>query len=173
MMKQLTTNNLQPTIKQRGIALYIAITVTGALVLVSYAIIEIALKQISISSIGRDSQQAFYAADTGAECAIYWDIKNPTSPGRSAFATSTAQNITCNYDPATPAVNPTNANMPVGNTATSTFRMYFSPDPYCADVVVGKSYSGNTLKTTIESRGYNTCDTTAPQRVERAVRISY
>lgn len=173
-MKKLTTNNQAlATNYKRGIALYIAITVTGALVLVSYAIIEIALKQIAISSIGRDSQQAFYAADTGAECAIYWDIKNPTNPGRSAFATSTAQTITCNYEPSTPLINPQNLNMPVGNTSTSTFRMYFGPDPYCADVTVGKSYSGGNPKTTIESRGYNTCDTTAPQRVERAVRISY
>ncbi len=161
-MKKLTTNY------KRGIALYIAITVTGALVLVSYAIIEIALKQIAISSIGRDSQQAFYAADTGAECAVYWDIKNPTNAGVSAFATDTPNAINCNNQPLTPTLT-----IGTNLAGTSTFRMFFGTDPYCADVTVGKSYVGSNRKTTIESRGYNTCDTTAPQRVERAVRISY
>lgn len=170
-MKKLTTNNQSLTTNyKRGIALYIAITVTGALVLVSYAIIEIALKQIAISSIGRDSQQAFYAADTGAECAVYWDIKNPTNPGISAFATDTPNAINCNNQPQPITFVPVVFNNQSG---TSTFRMLFGTDPYCADVTVGKSYVGSNRKTTIESRGYNTCDTTAPQRVERAVRISY
>ena len=60
---------------QRGIAIYIAVTITAALILVSFAIISLALKQIVISSASRDSQAAFYASDSGVECALYWDLK--------------------------------------------------------------------------------------------------
>jgi Tfp pilus assembly protein PilX len=163
---------MQPKIGQRGIALYIAITITGALVLVAFAIISIALRQINIASVGRDSQAAFYAADSGAECALFWDVKNPTNPTRSAFATTTSQVISCNANVA----NPLNNNISVGGgqaNATSTFDLTFLPDAYCATVTVVKSYIGGQSATKIESRGYNTCADGALRRVERAVRITY
>lgn len=153
---------------QKGIALYIAISVTGALILVAFAIIELALKQIAVSSAGRDSQEAFYAADSGSECAVFWDIKNPTNPGTSAFSTTSVQAISCNSLALTPSL----AVAPAGN-GTSTFTVTFAPDPYCAVVTVVKYFNGNTPATRIESRGYNSCDNTAFQRVERAIRIDY
>ena len=162
---------------ERGIALYIAITVTGALLLVSFGIVELALKQVAISSAGRDSQEAFYAADSGGECAIYWDVKNPAGLGTSAFATSTGQPISCNADIA----NFANVAIVVAHSSydsankvgTSTFTVTFLPEPHCAKVNVVKSDVGGVLKTKIESKGYNTCDTASYRRVERAIRISY
>jgi len=142
----------------RGITIYIAVTITAALILVSFAIINITLKQIALSGAGRDSQAAFYAADSGIECALYWNLRNPTSPGMSAFATSTPlQNINCNNTPIVVSR--------IG--ATSTFTMLFA-QPYCAKVTVAKINAS----TTIESRGYNTCSTTNVRRVERAILVS-
>ncbi len=160
---------------QKGIALYVAIAVTGALLLVSYAIIEFALKEVAISSAGRDSQEAFYAADSGDECAVYWDIKNPTNPGTSAFATSTVQSITCNADAANVAnivVIPFHVNNAEGTIGTSTFKLLFLPNTYCAFVSVVKDNRGASMKTIIESKGYNTC-ASSPNRIERAIRIKY
>ena len=157
---------------KKGIALYIAVTVTAALVLVSFAVVSLALKQISISSAGRDSQEAFYAADSGGECAIFWDVKNPTNPGLSAFSTTTAaQTIFCNFD----ANNPSNGSIATGggSNATTTFTLTFLPQTYCAVLTVVKGYVGGIQNTKIESRGYNTCDATSPRRVERAIRINY
>ncbi len=151
----------------RGVALYIAITVTGALILIAFAIIELALKQVAISSAGRDSEEAFYAADSAAECALYYDVKTPTIPGVSPFSTTTVQNITCDNQLITPVHN-TDAITGVG---TTTFSV--NATNLCAVVGVTKNYVGTTLKTKIESKGYNTCDFTAFQRVERAIRISY
>jgi Tfp pilus assembly protein PilX len=179
MMKKPTTDNRsfrtavrqdrQQTSKfKKGVALYIAITVTGALVLISFAIIELALRQIALSSAGRDSQEAFYAADSGSECALYWDVKN--SVGRSAFATTSwTSPITCNgqsinFTPVVSGTPPLNG--------TSTFNITFLPEAYCATVSVSKSYSGGLPVTKIESRGYNTC-VASPLRVERAIRITY
>lgn len=164
----MTSNLLRKNTKdERGIAIYIAVTVTGALILVSFAIISLALKQIVISSASRDSQAAFYASDSGVECALYWDLKNT---GGSLFSTSTGnQTISCNAvsSSVTKTVNGTTG---VG---TSTFSFTFLPDPYCVNVLVVKNYSGPDLKTRIESRGYNSCSSTNARRVERAIMVNY
>ena len=148
--------------KEKGVALYIAVVITGVLLLVSYAIINTAIKQLGISNSTRDSQAAFYAADSGIECALFWDLKGGLIYNGSAFSTSTTRNISCN-----------NTNISVGGVATSTFDLDFLPEPYCATVVVGKSYNGNVLTTHIESRGYNSCDSTDLRRVERAIEVNY
>lgn len=143
----------------RGIAIYIAVTITAALILVSISIVNIALKQISISGSGRDSQNAFYAADSGAECAIFWDVRNPVNPGTSAFDPLAVQDIECN----------SNTISVTHNSATSTFTMLFTPQSFCSKVTVVK----NGGATKVEARGYNTCDVNNTRRLERAIEINY
>jgi Tfp pilus assembly protein PilX len=146
--------------KNKGFTLFIAIIITGTLLLIATGVVSLAVRQSFISASGRESQNAFYAADTGIECTLYWDIQNPS--GRSAFATSTGSQITCN-----------NQTMTVGGTSQSTFTFNLTPDPYCVTVTVAKSYVGNALRTIVESKGYNTCNISNPRRVERAVRAVY
>ena len=145
----------------KGFTLFIAIIVTGVLLLVATGVSSLAVRQSIISGTGRESQYAFYAADTGMECALYWDVQNPA--GFSAFSTSTGSQIFCNNS----------ASLPVGGSSQSTFTFTLSPNPSCAIVMVNKAYQGGRLVTTIESRGYNTCDTLNLRRVERAVRAVY
>ena len=161
--------------QEKGIVIYIAVTITAALILVSLEIVNFALKQKWLSNASRDSQAAFYAADSGVECALYWDLKNT---GVSAFATSTAaSNINCN-----------NKSVPVTKTwngatgyGTSTLAFDFSSaDTYCTSVSIVKRYSGGNLTTRIESRGYNigtasggACTSSKARRVERAVLVTY
>ncbi|MDB5266609.1 MAG: seg [Parcubacteria group bacterium] len=152
----------------RGITLLIAIIITGTLLLVALGIANISRKESILTSSARSSQLAFYAADTGVECALFWDVKNPT--GYSAFATTTTTTISCNQTPQ----NLTNPNPAVvgGNpSGVSTFGLTFLPNPYCTTVVVTKDPS--TGATIIDSHGYNTCDTNDPRRVERAVKVTY
>lgn len=71
-----------------GFALLVATLVSGLFLAISAVIFQIAYLQLLLSSTGRDSQFAFYAADTGAECALYWDRKysQPSDDGSgSAF----------------------------------------------------------------------------------------
>jgi hypothetical protein len=153
------------TSKEKGIALLITIILSGTLLLVATSIMNTALKQSFLSYASRESQYAFYAADSGIECAIYWDAKNPS--GFSAFLTSQpSSSITCNKD----ANNPNNSFTVGGPNSAPYFTISFLPDPYCAVVTVTKG-PGNT--TSIESRGYNSCDSANPRRVERAVNVSY
>jgi len=152
------------TNKQSGFTLFIAMVVTGTLLVVSTGLVSLAYKQSLISSSGRSSQYAFYAADTGMDCAIYWDIKNPS--GQSAFATSTGSTIHCNRD----ASNPGNEWVVGGSSVSTISRINFLPEPFCAIVTVTKNDNGTTQ---IDSRGYNTCDGVDSRRVERAVRARY
>ncbi|GEM_PF-2008300 len=137
--------------KERGFTLFIAITLTATLLLIAAGIVSLAVRQSLISVSGRESQHAFYAADTGMECALYWDIKNPS--GSSAFKLSTGSQISCN-----------NQIMTVGGNAVSTFSFNLSPDPYCATVTVTKTGgSGPGLPT---SQTFNSSTTwTAPAGV--------
>ena len=147
-----------------GFTVFVALIVTGTLLLISSAVVNLAVKQSRISASGRESQDAYYAADTGMECALYWDVKNPS--GASAFATSTSSTIYCNKD-----ANNLGNQWTVGGGYTSVIdRINFLPDPYCAIVTVNKGMDGSTQ---IESMGYNTCAEDASRRVERAVRASY
>jgi hypothetical protein len=60
--------------KGRGFVLLYAVMTSTIILAVGVSIISIALKQLAISTVGRESQYAFYAANTGAECALYWDF---------------------------------------------------------------------------------------------------
>lgn len=80
-------------IRSRGFTLLLAALVASIVLALGAAIYSIAFKQVSLSSIGRDSQFAFYAADTIAECVLYWDV------ARSHFTTSTPPlPITCDSE---------------------------------------------------------------------------
>jgi Tfp pilus assembly protein PilX len=144
--------------QERGFTLLLAILVSSLLLAIGLAISNIILKEILLSSSGRESQFAFYAADSGAECALFWDIK------AKAFATSSATAISCNSQ-LLGSVGGQGYDVP------STFTLDFAPEPYCAKVSVTKSASPE--RTNIESRGYNTCNTSNPRRVERAIKVRY
>lgn len=66
----------------RGVTLYISVAIMSVLLLVSFAVANIAVKSTIFTSLGRESQVALFAADAGAECAMYWDITE------NSFATS-------------------------------------------------------------------------------------
>ncbi|HEY4507444.1 MAG TPA: hypothetical protein VJJ47_00970 [Candidatus Paceibacterota bacterium] len=51
-----------------------AVVVASMVLAVGISIISIATKQVAISGLGRESQYAFYAANTGTECALFWDL---------------------------------------------------------------------------------------------------
>jgi len=62
---------------QRGFVLLFAILVSSVILAVGMGAFNITLKELALSAAGRDSQVAFYYADTGSECAFFWDRKHP------------------------------------------------------------------------------------------------
>lgn len=59
--------------KQKGFTLLYAVLVSSIVLSASLSIINIALKQHKLSALSRESQIAFYAANTGVDCALYWN----------------------------------------------------------------------------------------------------
>jgi len=141
-----------------GFTLLFAVLISGVLLAIGLAIFNITIKELLLSSSGRDSQFAFYAADSGAECALYWDQKG------GAFSTSTAGAISCNGLSISDVGG-------VGYNTAMTFQ--FEVDGFCAIVSVTKSETHP--RTKVESKGYNTtCDNTVnSRRIERAIRVTY
>lgn len=66
--------------RKSGFVLLFSVLVSGIVLAVGLGIISITLKELLLSNTGKDSQYAFYAADSGLECALYWDLKHEKSP---------------------------------------------------------------------------------------------
>jgi hypothetical protein len=157
---------------KKGYTALFAVLVSSLVLAVGVGIINITLKEITLSGAGRESQLAFYAADTGAECAMYWDLK-----GIDVFATSTSinqpnpSNPTCVGVDFFSAIDGTLVYDRQDTSASTQFRIS------CADITVTKSdlqgSDGVSDSTVIDARGYNTCDTGNTRRLERGLQISY
>jgi hypothetical protein len=94
--------------KKQGFTLLFAILVSVLVLAVGASMISIALKQVILSGAGRESQYAFYAANTGIECALYWDLNGSQiiqgenqiryvfpPPGEDRLAPENLGSITC------------------------------------------------------------------------------
>jgi hypothetical protein len=180
---------------KRGFTAFFAILISSLALSVGLAIYDLLIRELALSQTATQSEYAIFAADSGAECALYWDAKAPVLNGSpSVFGTSTesswgaspincnAQNITVqgpssadlsNYQG--PGFNCTSSSSwciaQDANAATTTFRLDFPPNPYCAIVQVAKS--GDPSQTTVISHGFNTCANNGITRLERALQVSY
>ena len=164
--------------KNRGFTLLFAVLIASVLLSVALAIFSQMYKSLLLSSASKESLAAFYAADSGIECVLYWDLKHDGFD-ESVFPTlgnldGENGNITCN-----------GYNLPNGwnvvdspISVTTTFDLYFSggflPTEGCTKVIVIKTvnFIDGTVNTDIQSRGYNICDS-SPRKLERAVRVTY
>lgn len=149
---------------QRGFTLLMGVLISGILLSLGVAIFNIVSKEIVLTSSGRESQFAFYAADSGVECALYWDSKHDafstTSPQQPQCAGAPVTNYNVSYDSPT-------------DTYTTTFSFSLGTgltDP-CSDVTLTRRT--NPTRTTLQAAGYNTCVTTNPRRIERSIKVEY
>lgn len=149
---------------QKGFTLLLAALVASVVLSIGAAIFTIAMKQVTLSEIGRDSQFAFYTADTAAECALFWDLRSDiktlqhynlsfaTSSDSVTFGTS-LPSVTCNNDPTQVTVTSASS-----SGAISTF--FYAPSDgtsdRCAQVTVAKYKVTSGIKTVIHADGYST-----------------
>lgn len=63
---------------KKGVTLLLAIMISSIAIAIGLGIALIVLGELNLSGTAKESYQAFYAADTGTECALYWDLKEPT-----------------------------------------------------------------------------------------------
>ncbi|HUD04168.1 MAG TPA: hypothetical protein VMR73_01610 [Candidatus Paceibacterota bacterium] len=158
--------------KNSGFAILFAVLAASLLLSIGLSIFSLTIKELALSSSGRESEYAFYAADSGAECAHYWDTLSTES-------ISPFENDSATPAPACGGSTLSFTQTP-GSATTTTFDMNVyavSPNYYCSVVTVTKTSSG----TTIDSRGYNICPSSSPSTpdygnqnlVERGLELNY
>ena len=174
----MTTQKNKLNTKQ-GITLFIAVSIASIVLVLVINILNIAIREIQISGFLRESQEAFYAADAGLECALYYDVFDASTTFPEPGDPPVSGNINC------VGTNILYSSTDNGSVAVTSFALQFSDtdtNTGCAAVTVSKNSS--TGKTTVESRGVNKNDADendtvcnkAPgqtQRLERALRATY
>jgi hypothetical protein len=179
---------------RRGFTLLFAVLVSTLVVAIGATVVSIAVRQTVLSGTSRESQYAFYAANTVLECAFYWDVIGKAGGDGAVFP---ASGQTALSDPS--GVTCVNGNIVTGTGFTTTFAnrawkndvagektIYIelkdiTDDPnlpeytYCAEAKISKTGpdSNGLITTTIEAKGYNTCDLDSPRAVERGLLQSY
>ncbi len=179
---------------KKGFTIFFAVLISSLALTVGLVIYDLLNRSLALSGFATQSQYAIYAADTGAECALYWDLKyvganNNNGGSNSAFSTSSADitepssGALCNTQDILPNTGSAPLNTltpplvtikvePSATYASTTFwiSMGTTVAAPCAKVEVGKR--GNPSQTLVISRGYNTCTPNA-LRLERTIQVSY
>lgn len=155
----------------KGFALLIAIVLSAIAAAVTVALTTLAYKSLILSASARDSQYAFYAADTALECALYGDKHNAHFPYDGSGTAYSCGDIT---------LSSLSTSAPVGNVRTYTSNWFDIPGPgttkYCGRITVYKAnptVSG--LETTLFGEGVDVActDFANPRATERGIRARY
>ena len=160
----------------KGFVLLFAVVISSIILAIALGVANIAFREVSFSVSGKDANDAFYAADTGAECALYFDKGLSahqafpyTSPG-GGFSIINCANRSIGF-----------SNPPPGAVMTSSFSIpppLGNPGGPCANVTVVKDTSGAIPTVTITSDGSNNSkDPNAcfpgTNSVSREIQVSY
>src|SRR3989338_6549604 len=71
--------NLKKSKKNKGFVLLFAVTLSSILLAIALGVSNVAFRELRFSTNARSTNDAFFAADTGIECALNYD----KSPGSS------------------------------------------------------------------------------------------
>lgn len=181
--------------KKEGFVIIIALIVSVIVLTVGIGIISITLKDYLFSGVVTESHKAFYAADTGLDCAFYYDIQNdgfatpapiPSGPTEDPtddpfFSTTYAANsITCGSQTLTPTISCGESGTIRSCTISfDTLGSATSPSCFETSVIYKLNHRGTVAvsddgeSVTVISRGWNTCDSNNLRRLERALELTY
>ncbi|OGG79787.1 hypothetical protein A3A39_04615 [Candidatus Kaiserbacteria bacterium RIFCSPLOWO2_01_FULL_54_13] len=187
MFKQKTDNRKQKSARtalrtlfdvrsraERGFTILMAALVASIVLSLGTSIFGLVQKSLVLSSIGRDSQFAFYAADSGAECALYWDVR------RNYFATSAPPDIVFPQ----PMCDGQSFCDELSDLCTrsgsypQTMSFQLEPNSYCANITVEKSLDPDTgaVRTIVHADGFSRrCDSIldSSRVLQRSVELHY
>lgn len=182
-----------------GFTLLFAALIGSLVFTIGISILNVSLKQLALTNAGRESQQAFYSADAGVECALFLDrgagqtdcqtgffgVASSTLLGKvavcgkdaaeyspSSYQSCFGSDITIERVPITVTYNGVSY-----LAARSKFDLLESNDnDICFSVLVTKVPNPSNpndiadMQTAIESRGYSTCNTGTNNVYERAIK---
>lgn len=168
--------------KSRGFALLFAVMTASVLLSIGLSIFNISLKELILSTASRDSQVAFYAADSARECILYWDVKIgafPTCVGEGCDENNFLPgepNIVC----AGKTINFNRTEYRDGETEYRSSGSFFYPDSEGndtlgtipdAEFVISKEYSSGDIITILSTLGHNAG--IGERRLERGLLQTY
>lgn len=71
--------NIGRSAREKGFILLFSLLISSVILSAGLAVTRIIIRQIYLASVQRDSQMAFFAADSGIECIRYWkDTADPS-----------------------------------------------------------------------------------------------
>lgn len=161
------TNRKIKNIDQKGFALLFTVLLVSITLSIAIGVSNITYKQAILSSLAKDSQIAFYQADTGAECGLYYEFTRSAFPEGSTIGdvqSSEFRELECGEEV-----------LDFDQAASSNDYFVFRFDSYdslpssCFSLVFDKTGTDNI----IQSYGYNICSTSHPRQVERALEVLY
>ncbi|MCC7160333.1 hypothetical protein IT399_01220 [Candidatus Nomurabacteria bacterium] len=150
--------------KNSGFVILFAVTVSAILLAIAIGVANVALKEIKFGTSAKDTNEAFFAADAGAECALYNDKAS----------------VNLFVDPNSPVIICAGVRIGANEDETNLWSFVIpglgENNRGCAIVTVDKR-SLVMPQTTIISKGYNVgdenCASVDPNRVERQIEVSY
>lgn len=155
--------NILMTQKNGGFAMLFTVLIVSLILSISLGISNITLKQTILSSLAKDSQIAFYQADTAVECGMYYDVADTFPLGTDPSSLGT---ITCGNDDFKIDMDQSYVDYLVFNQITS------SDTPPCSAIVFDKVTNAGTNEAIVQGLGYNTC-AVSPRQVQRALQVTY
>lgn len=163
-IKKIKKNKACPAKLQRsgGFVLLFVIVISSIILAITLSIMDISLKEIKFGTSVRDTNDAFFAADTGAECALM----NDKSTSNSFVQTGGSGTVTCLGGSI-----PINGAYPSWNFVLS--GLGSGGGLSCARVTVDKSVSPATA---IISKGFNNGGSSCVSNsntVERQLELNY
>ena len=150
----------------RGFTLLMTLLYITATLSIGLGVGLLVMGELGLSGTGRESQRAFYAADFGAECALYWDLNGHKFPYNNNDALSDVSiNDGCGGTGFIAVESSPN---------TYTFSV-FMENSACANVTVQKLPQNQAI---FVARGYNQsdgsmCPAPGGRTFERGLQITY
>lgn len=144
--------------KQPGFVLLYAVLVVTVVLAVGLILINIITKQITLSIVGRNSQVAFYAADSGRDCLEYWKrlgVFGDGSTGTYQPPDGSITEITCDGN------NPVTLLPPEPNQFKQVFHIFWGDNHLgvpCARVslqIGGTDETSGLVTSILKANGYN------------------
>ncbi len=154
MMKQSSTTN--------GFAMLFTVLVMSLILTIAVGISNTTFKQTILSSLAKDSQAAFYQADSAMECALYYDITKGYFP----------KDVPFDQVPLTLPCGTQTMTFDVAN-STPNYLFYTQvvtdPTKGCYGMLFNKT---SALFSAVQAKGYSVCQDT-PRKVERVLEVRY
>lgn len=138
------------------------VLIMGLILTIALGISSVTFKQTILSSLARDSGIAFYQADAGMECILYYDINvTKQSFPIGALPATVPQQLDCG-----------NANLNIDLAASGTNYFVYRSAAGGGACIAAITIDKRNVPVVLQSRGNNICQS-HPRQVERALEVRY